>query len=140
MRISDWSSDVCSSDLASEVAQRLAHILFGIGGHVLHDRAVAFDRDVHAIFVIIAAAMRDARAQLIEIAALDRPERIGDALKLDILGRVAADRRRCAPGVAVNTFDAGPVALVHAAGKPDAGLPAGPAADRPDLTHVETEP
>src|SRR3546814_9225977 len=104
MRISDWSSDVCSSDLASEVAQRLAHILFGIGGHVLHDRAVAFDRDVHAIFVIIAAAMRDARAQLIEIAALDRTERIGDALKLDILGRVAADRRRCAPGVAVNTF------------------------------------
>src|SRR3546814_13386940 len=26
---------------ASEVAQRLAHILFGIGGHVLHARAVA---------------------------------------------------------------------------------------------------
>src|SRR3546814_731295 len=181
MRISDWSSDVCSSDLllaalsgiravppsrphlslsteantvfgeaifveadalvdglvrrqmlifvlkapvepAGEVAQRLAHILIGVRGHVLHDRAAPLDRDRHAIFVIIAAAMRDARAQLIEIAALDRTERIGDALKLDILGRVAADRRRCAPGVAVITFEAGPVALVPEAGKPDAGL------------------
>src|SRR3546814_11155957 len=83
--------------------------------------------------------MRDARAQLIEIAALDRTERIGDALKLDILGRVAADRRRCAPGVAVNTFEAGPVALVPEAGKPDAGLLARPAAEEAYLDRVETD-
>src|SRR3546814_9522411 len=83
--------------------------------------------------------MRDARAQLIEIAALDRTERIGDALKLDILGRVAADRRRCAPGVAVNTFEAGPVALVPEAGKPDAGLLARPAAEEAYLDRVRSE-
>src|SRR3546814_3294036 len=83
--------------------------------------------------------MRDARAQLVEIAALDRTKRIGDALKLDILGRVAADRRRCAPGVAVITFETGPVALAPEAGKPDAGLPARPAAEEAHRDRVETD-
>src|SRR3546814_12556263 len=83
--------------------------------------------------------MRDARAQMMGMAELNRTDRIGEALKLDILGREAADRRRCAPGVAVNTFEAGPVALVPEAGKPDAGLLARPAAEEAYLDRVETD-
>src|SRR3546814_10394862 len=37
MRISDWSSDVCSSDLLEEVG---AHVSYGVVGHKTHAKMV----------------------------------------------------------------------------------------------------
>src|SRR3546814_5549293 len=68
---------------AGQVAQRLAYILFGVSRHILDDGAVALDDNVHAIFVIIATAMANARAKLIEVSALNRAKGIGDAMKVD---------------------------------------------------------
>src|SRR3546814_3039615 len=84
--------------------------------------------------------MANARAKLIEVAALNRAKGIGDAMKFDILGRVAADRRQRALGVTVIAFETGAVTLAPAAGKPNAGLPARPAAEEAHRGHVETDP
>src|SRR5690606_6543376 len=62
---------------ARQIAQRLDDCLLGIGGHVLICRAVALDRDRHAVFVIIMAAMAGIGAKLVEVAALDRLQGIG---------------------------------------------------------------
>src|SRR3546814_13613622 len=64
MRISDWSSDVCSSDLngieyhfvdvagsrhAPERSRRFAALLSGIGADVLHVHGLAFAGDAFAV-------------------------------------------------------------------------------------------
>src|SRR3546814_8182260 len=47
MRISDWSSDVCSSDLAARLVlrpPRQLHIIFAVDQHARQRRAVELDR------------------------------------------------------------------------------------------------
>src|SRR3546814_9895121 len=47
MRISDWSSDVCSSDLVDDALAQVNNSIFGLGGSVWSadsDRAIAIAR------------------------------------------------------------------------------------------------
>src|SRR3546814_14331610 len=59
MRISDWSSDVCSSDLVGQAG----------GGSAVED-ALALDLDLHGF----GTAMRKALAHLIGVAALGQAQ------------------------------------------------------------------
>src|SRR3546814_9800787 len=64
MRISDWSSDVCSSDLASEAenARRLATRFLGEGGEVINRLAVTAPNQVN-LRVRIAEVSREVTNQ-----------------------------------------------------------------------------
>src|SRR3546814_1734591 len=67
MRISDWSSDVCSSDLADALAQRRAH-----GGDMILDMT----EDLHGF---LAGLTPDQKAAFLERAEHERHFQIGRA-------------------------------------------------------------
>src|SRR3546814_1777398 len=100
MRISDWSSDVCSSDLAMRPAQEAAsglrpgniaeveHHLDVIDAHVAEralEQARRPDRR-HQRRVAAETAAVDADAILVRVALVDRPFRGVDDVVLDAFG------------------------------------------------------
>ena len=86
---------------AREIAQQFRHRILGVGGHFLIGRTVPLDRDRHAVFMAAAPALIDVGAKLIEVAALDRLQGIGDAMQLAILRRMRPDRfgRACCEAI-----------------------------------------
>src|SRR3546814_10907768 len=66
MRISDWSSDVCSSDLADELLELLAHLALGaglaphhgVGGIANHGEDVFIGERLQPLLVISLADQR----------------------------------------------------------------------------------
>ena len=92
---------------AREIEQRLDHRIFRIRRHVLPGRTVALDRDRHAVFVIVSIPMRDAGAELVEVAALNCMERIRDAVKFDLFGSVVPNSPGCSLGMPIVAFEAG---------------------------------
>ena len=89
------------------IEQRLDCVL---GGR-LPGRAVALDRDRHAIFVIVKAAMAGIGAKLIEVGALDRLKGIGDAVQFGVLRGIFPDPARRMFAVGIPGFKAGTVTL-----------------------------
>src|SRR3546814_12992527 len=86
MRISDWSSDVCSSDLEEE---EFIAILDGVEGIVLRDDGVDGDRDLTAQGALVE---EDASH-----AGILRPERLHDGAKRtagDLNSRPRSEERR----------------------------------------------
>src|SRR3546814_12880682 len=71
MRISDWSSDVCSSDLAEQIEYRLLHV----GAMDTHRAATDFDTIEHDV---VALRQRRTRigTQRVGIERLGRGERM----------------------------------------------------------------
>ena len=96
---------------AGQIAQRLDDRLLGIAGHVLVCRTIALDRDRHAIFVVIMAAMAGIGAKLIEVAALDRLKGIGNTMQFGVLRCVLPDKARSMFLVGIPGFKAGTVTL-----------------------------
>lgn len=96
---------------AGQIAQRLDDRLLGILGHVLPGGAVSLDRDRHAVFVIIIAAMAGLCAKLMEVTALDRLKGIGDAVQFGVLRGVFPDQARRMFVVGVPGFKASTVTL-----------------------------
>src|SRR3546814_3723716 len=82
MRISDWSSDVCSSDLVGDAADRVAHVV----GRSL-DVAVEGELHVHRRAPVAAARLDD-------LDALDARQRV-----FEHLGDAGLDHRRRGAGV-----------------------------------------
>ncbi len=104
------------------------------------DRVVSLDRDRHAVFVIIMAAMAGIGAKLIEIAALDRLKGIGDAVQFGVLRGIFPDPARRMLLIGVPRFKAGTVTLRRKAPEPDAGVLPCAAAHKPDGASLEVEP
>src|SRR3546814_7089301 len=78
MRISDWSSDVCSSDLSGEGVKKNRAAVRGIGDGADQHRAAVAERHGGAADARIAAGSA-VRGQLGQGGKVDRP-RIGDQL------------------------------------------------------------
>src|SRR3546814_8426024 len=94
MRISDWSSDVCSSDLLLQIGLLAGLILGGtLGNHVREGAGVGFDRLASDLALTAndrAEALERAlvrRRQHLEVLALQRDERVD-------VGRRQLERRR----------------------------------------------
>src|SRR5690606_38381959 len=107
---------------ARQIAQRLDDDLLGIDGHVLICRTLALDRDRHAVFVIIMPTMAGLGAKLVEIAALDRQQRIGNLMQLYVLRRIGSNLGGGVFPVGVEPLPAGSITLRPEAPKPDARL------------------
>src|SRR3546814_4137308 len=69
MRISDWSSDVCSSDLIAGLGYQK-----GFGGHFHNDNSLAVFRDIPGVILAVPSNGRDAVAMLRECVRLAREE------------------------------------------------------------------
>src|SRR3546814_19264135 len=95
MRISDWSSDVCSSDLVCDLIERRAELRLHVGavvpegdarGHV-EQQIVALADDLHV-------GARGLGAQiallLVHIGAAARPREAADARADDLFGAIVA--------------------------------------------------
>src|SRR3546814_6824069 len=89
MRISDWSSDVCSSDLQEEVFDALPEVAGGLA--VQHLRAGHPD---HFAAAIVVWAEGDAPGILRAQVALDRRQHLrAKTLALDHHAHLAVDRK-----------------------------------------------
>src|SRR3546814_20771779 len=78
MRISDWSSDVCSSDLGLVLGQALGHGLGDRGG------------EVRPVAVEVAAAALLVAPGVVAVDELGEAVRVGVGHQLDLAGNAAA--------------------------------------------------
>ena len=86
-----------------------------------------------------APALIGVGAELIEVAALDRLQGIGDAVELAILRRMRPDRFGRAFCEAVGALETRAVALRAEAREPDAGLLPRPAAEQADGSRLQAD-
>ena len=137
----DYAASIADPDAYwGKIAQRLHDDLFAAIGRRLPGRAVARNLDGHAVFVVVAPAVRHIGVELIEVLPLDRLQAVGDALQ-DLVSRgIGADFARGALGVTNSGLEAGTVPLRGKPREPDAGLLSGAAAKKPDSLGLKANP
>src|SRR3546814_3219195 len=94
MRISDWSSDVCSSDLAEEAARRRVRMDIDVESNL---PLLAFDRvQMQQVLVNL---MRNAFEAMDSVSGEKvlwmRTRRIGDVVQTEKIGRASCRERVC---------------------------------------------
>jgi hypothetical protein len=78
---------------------------------ILRGQTVALDRNRHAVFVVVTAAMCDVGAALVKVAPLRRLQRVGNGVKFRILWRMRFDFARHVLLIGVSRLEAGALAL-----------------------------